>query len=92
MMYSDQEFDKFLDDNFPNWNSEMITPGFEFDMKPLKGVDGPLLPEAKNPSEDDLLRAGKIKNFSLKDWTMSAYAQKGLSENRKTVLISPTFI
>ena len=70
----------------------MITTGFEFDMKDLRKVEGPLLPEAKNPSEDNLLRAGKIKKFSLKDWTSSAYSQKGLSENIKTVLISPTFI
>ena len=70
----------------------MITPGFEFDMKPLRHVEGPLLGEAKNPSEDDLLRAGKIKKFSLKDWNSSAYSQKGLSDTRKRVLISLTFI
>ena len=70
----------------------MITPGFEFDMKPLKQIEGPLLPVAKYPSEEVLLRTGKIKKFSLKNWTDSAYSQKGLSENIKTVLISPTFI
>ena len=77
LYYSDQEFQRFLDKNFPRWNSEMITPGFEFDQKALRNVDGPLLPEAKNPSEEDLQRAGEIEKFSLQNWTSSAYAQKG---------------
>ena len=88
MLYSDQEFERFLDDNFPRWNSEMITPGFEFDKKPLREVEGP--PEARNLSQDDLQRTGYIETtnqrgkrvkYSLKDWTSSAYSQKGLPEN-----------
>ena len=71
----------------------MITSDhFEFDMKLLKYVEGPLLPEAKNPSEEDLVRTGNIKKFSLKDWNIIAHSQKGLSEIRKTLLISSTFI
>ena len=87
-MYSDQEFEKFLDDKFPRWNSEMITPGFEFDKKPLREVEGPLPPEARNLSQDDLKQTGyiettnkrgKIVKYSLRDWTSCAYSQKGLS-------------
>ena len=68
----------------------MITPGFEFDKKPLREVEGPLPPEARNLSQDDLQRTGyiettnqrgKIVKYSLKDWTSSAYSQKGLPEN-----------
>ena len=90
ILYLDQEFEKFLDKNFPNWKSEMITPGFEFDKKPLREVEGPLPPEARNLSQDDLQRTGYIETtnqrgkrvkYSLKDWTSSAYSQKGLPEN-----------
>ena len=86
IFYSDQEFEKFLDENFPQWNSDMITPGFEFDQKLLRQVEGPLASEARNLSHDDLQRTGflEIKNrkgrmiqFSLADWTSAAYSQKG---------------
>ena len=89
MIYSDEEFERFLDEKFPRWNSEMITPGFEFDQKPLRQVEGPLATAARNLSQDDLRRTGFIETknnggktviFTLKDWTSSAYSQKGLSE------------
>ena len=87
LFYSDEEFKQFLDDNFPRWNSDMITPGFEFDMDPLRQVEGPLPPEARNLSQDDLQmtgyfdrrnKRGKLVKYSLKDWISSAYSQKGL--------------
>ena len=90
-MYSDEEFERFLDENFPHWNSKMITPGFEFDQEPLRKVEGPLAPAARNLSQDDLQRTGflqtktkrgKTVTYSLKDWTSSAYSQKGLSVTR----------
>ena len=89
MIYSDEKFERFLDEKFPRWNSEMITPGFEFDQKPLRQVEGPLATAARNLSQDDLRRTGFIETknnggktviFTLKDWTSSAYSQKGLSE------------
>ena len=87
MLYSDEEFKRFLDDNFPRWNSEMITLGFEFDMDQLRQVEGPLPPEARTLSQDDLQmtgyferrnKRGKLVKYSLKDWISSAYSQKGL--------------
>ena len=87
MLYSDEEFKRFLDDNFPRWNSEMITPGFKFDQEPLRHVEGPLPPEARNISQDDLQQTGyietrnkkkKLVKYTLKEWTSSAYSQKGL--------------
>ena len=87
LFYSDEEFKQFLDDNFPRWNSDMITPGFEFDMDPLRQVEGPLPPEARTLSQDDLQmtgyferrnKRGKLVKYSLKDWISSAYSQKGL--------------
>ena len=90
MIYLDEEFERFLDEKFPRWNNEMITPGFEFDQKPLRHVEGPLAPVARNICQDDLRRTGfiEIKNkrgkmvkFTLKDWNSSAYSQKGLTES-----------
>ena len=34
----EQAFNKFMVENFRCWKTEMITPGFEFDMK----IDAPL--------------------------------------------------
>ena len=83
-MYSDQEFNRVLKENYPRWNSEMITSGFDFDPVHLKQVEGPLAPEARNFSQEELEEYGCIKkkkaNFSLKDWESSAHSQKGLSE------------
>ena len=83
-MYSDQEFVRVLTENYPRWNSEMITSGFDFDPVHLKQVEGPLAPEARNFSQEELEEYGCIKkkkaNFSLKDWESSAHSQKGLSE------------
>ena len=65
----------------------MITPGFEFDQMPLCQVEGPLPPVARHLRQDDLQRTGyiEIKNkrgktvkFTLKEWTTSAYSQKGV--------------
>ena len=66
----------------------MITLGFEFDLKPLKQVEGPLAPEARNFSQEELEEYGCIETtkkkktvfFSVNDWQSSAYSQKGLSE------------
>ena len=87
ILYSDQEFERFLGDNFPHWNSEMTTLEFEFDMDPLRQVEGIVSSEARNLSQDDLQQTGyietrnkrgKLVKYSLKDWTSSAYSQKGL--------------
>ena len=94
-MYSDEEFERFLDEKYPLWNSEMITPGFEFDQEPLRQVEGPLAAAARNLSLYDLRRTGFIETkkkkgntgrFTLKDWTSSAYSQKGLKREFETLL------
>ena len=87
-MYSDQEFNRVLKENYPRWNSEIITSGFDFDPVHLKQVEGPLAPEARNFSQEELEEYGCIKTtkkkktvfFSVNDWQSSAYSQKGLSE------------
>ena len=87
-MYSDQEFGRVLTENYPRWNSEMITSGFDFDPVHLKQVEGPLAPAARNFSQKELEEYGCIETtkkkktvfFSVNDWQSSAHSQKGLSE------------
>ena len=77
-MSTDEEFQKFLDDNFPHWNSKMVTPGFEFDMEKLKQIEGPMESEL---SEHDFQYAGEINgkktSFKACDWLSSMKSQKG---------------
>ena len=69
-MYSDEEFERFLDEKYPLWNSEMITPGFEFDQTPLRQIDGPLATAARNLSQDDLRRTGFIEKKNKRGKTV----------------------
>ena len=87
-MYSDQEFERVLNENYPRWNSQMITTGFDFDLVQLKQVEGPLAPAARNLSKEELEENGFIETrkkkktvfYSVNDWQSSAHSQKGLSE------------
>ena len=45
----------------------MITPGFEFDQKPLRQVEGPLATAARNLSQDDLRRTGFIETKTTEE-------------------------
>ena len=40
MLTLGQEFDRFLQSTFPQWNERLITPGFDFDDKKLHCIRG----------------------------------------------------
>ena len=78
-MYSfkGEEFDRFLQTTFPQWNERLITPGFDFDDKKLHCIRG--FPGAHGtlgrslPPEDLETRKDWVK---FKEWNKEGAAQE----------------
>ena len=93
-LFTDEEFKRFLADNFPAWRRQMITVGFHFDLKGLQGTEG--LPEAAREmvqSQDrrfDILSPlQKTSMIKMKGWTSKAYGM--MAEFKVTKMLERIF-
>ena len=87
-----EEFDRFLQSTFPQWNERLITPGFSFDDKKLHcirgfpGTHGTLVGNGNLPPEDLEIKKEWVQ---LKEWNKEGVAQE--SEFKVFQILSSRF-
>ena len=94
LSFTDREFKRFLQDNFPAWRGEMVTTGFTFDLKNLQGTEG--FPEAAKRMVES--QGGRLDRMSaqqrgemtkLRGWTTQAYGM--FAEHKVTKMLQRVF-
>ena len=78
LSFTDREFKRFLQDNFPAWRGEMVTTGFTFDLKNLQGTEGfpeaaKRMVESQGGRLDRMTAQQRAEMAKLRGWTTASY-------------------